>query len=1050
MKKITRFSSFLSVLLVFSIAWSSIGLSVLAYERKSVNFEQIRTGIISDNNGTTFNKINSSSKEIKSLSPDSSITKKEKQNYVEGEILVQYKSNRINLETSSGRMAELSFISSKSLEKKEDIRKNNISVLRIKDNKSVEQKIAELKNDPNVEYAQPNFQYYPREINTNDPYKDFLWGLDNFGQLVNGVTGVSDADINAPEAWLLFENSTTTSPIIAIIDSGVAYNHPDLSGNMWDGSSCLDENGNIMGGCNHGYDYEDNDTIPLPTSDSHGTHIAGTIAALKNNAKGIIGVSPTAKIMAIKSRLTTDEIVKGIAFAENNGAKIINASWGLYGTSSEFYDYSLYNAIDNFSGLFVVAAGNKGYDHDDGIDGHKSYPDGFKIDTSLGAGLDNIIVVAATDQSDTLATFSDYGATSVDVGAPGKNIYSSTANSDIFSENFEVGPYNVVKDGFTTSNWSVGHDESSMVAYSDKNVPYDSSAHTWIESVDTIDLLSGNTTGATMNFTIWCDTPSSATFDDYILTTYYSNGSWYGPQKYDEDRILLDGGYSWTDSGYVGYYKNYTEDISSILSSDFRFGFDWITDSSIDNNLGCTIDDITITKYTDGSDEQYGFNDGTSMAAPHVAGLAALVWGYKPELSYLDVKGIILDTGDVLGSLDDKTVTGKRINAENALSSIIPPVISGLQVASTTPTSATVTWITDKLADSKVTYSTTTPVLSTSVFDNTLLTNHSIDLVELTASTTYYFYIESADEYGNVATSTEQSFITLEEPDTTAPVITLLGDDPVDLYVGDSYTDAGATALDDVDGDITDHIVVGGDTVDTNTKGTYVITYNVSDTAGNQADEVTRTVNVLEVPPTTTTTTTTVPPTTTTTTTAPPTTTTTVPPTTTTTTTTVPTTGSIIGGQYAASTATGPEGEVKGAATEKDSEVLEELQKKINQIIERLKSLLIQLVRSGKALPLGFEKYLAGISQIQINKISEIQRDLYLGLEGEDVKLVQSFLINQKKGSKSIILNSYGPTGYFGSVTQSALAEYQANVGIKPAIGYFGPITRNYLKSIGY
>jgi len=141
-------------------------------------------------------------------------------------------------------------------------------------------------------------------------------------------------------------------------------------------------------------------------------------------------------------------------------------------------------------------------------------------------------------------------------------------------------------------------------------------------------------------------------------------------------------------------------------------------------------------------------------------------------------------------------------------------------------------------------------------------------------------------------------------------------------------------------------------------------------------------------------------------------------------------------------------GKVLGAETVKLT--FEELKQLIDQITKKLQSLLVQLVQSGKITPSEANKYLAGVSLIQTDKASDINRDLYLGLQGEDVKLFQSFLINQKKGSKSILLSSYGSTGYFGPVTQSALAEYQASVSIRPAIGYFGPITRNYLKSIGY
>ena len=136
----------------------------------------------------------------------------------------------------------------------------------------------------------------------------------------------------APEAWATSEGNGT---IVAVIDSGVAYNHPDLINSMWNGSNCKDENGAALGGCNSGFDYEDGDKIPLPSTSSHGTHIAGTIAAVKNNSKGIIGVAPLTKIMAIKSSLTTTDNVKSINFAQQNGAKIINASWaGTYDDTS--------------------------------------------------------------------------------------------------------------------------------------------------------------------------------------------------------------------------------------------------------------------------------------------------------------------------------------------------------------------------------------------------------------------------------------------------------------------------------------------------------------------------------------------------------------------------------------------------------------------------------------------------------------------------------------------------------------------------------------------
>lgn len=644
--------SILLILSVFSANITFFSLPVLAYEKGMDKKMGVNKG---------YEKINSP-EEFKQ-------DKKEKQSYVEGEILVKYKNNKINLQTSKGRASALNFIRAKSLEKKEDLRKINTSVLRIKDGKTVEQKIAELKNDQNVEYAQPNFQYYPLSIDADDTYKNDLWGLDNTGQNINAVSGTNDADIDAPEAWTIDEG-TNASVIVAVIDTGVAYIHPDLLNNMWNGTNCKDENGDILSDCNHGYDYEDNDKTPLPTNSSHGTHIAGIIAAVKNNGKGIIGVAPNAKIMALRSSLTTNEIVKGINFAKQNGAKIINASWGGGSDNcNDTFDQALYEAIQNFDGLFMAAAGNDSFEHDGLTYFH--FPSDYGHTTSCWTGLNNLISVAATDQDDNLANFSDYGAAFVDIGAPGVNIYSTIIpDSLVMSENFEGADYQITTGGTTQDQWSIGNDGWSKVAYSDSYTPYDTNAFTWMMSKDIIDLSNNTIKGATLSFTVWCDTPSSATFDDYILTQHFSNGDWSNSVMYNEDKIRTDGGFFWMDSGYDGYYKNYTENISDHLSSDFAFAFTWNTNPSIDNNLGCTIDDIKITKYSNDSDELYDYFQGTSMAAPHVAGLAALVWGYKPELSYAEVKNTILTNGDNLASLSGKTVTGKRINAFNALNSL--------------------------------------------------------------------------------------------------------------------------------------------------------------------------------------------------------------------------------------------------------------------------------------------------------------------------------------------------------------------------------------------
>jgi len=743
-----------------------------------------------------------------------------KEAYVPGEVLVKFKKNRINLSGFRGKVGVKAFSMKKDLDVKDTIKKANITVMESEKGESVEQMIDRLKDDPNVEHVQPNFRYYPRTINTNDTHKDLLWGLDNAGQSVNGTSGTNDADIDAPEAWSISEGSN--SVIVAVIDSGVNYNHPELAGNMWDGSSCKDDNGNVLGGCNHGYDYLDDDKTPLPITSSHGTHISGTISAVKNNNRGTIGVSPKAEIMAVKAgndTFTTSTIIKSINFAEQNGADVINASWGSYGTSGGLYDQDVYNAISGFTGLFVVAAGNEGFDHDDGVDAHKSYPDGFKLTTPIGPGLDNIIAVAATDQNDGIASFSDYGATSVDVGAPGTNIYSTVADIEVLNEDFEsVTPPAVPAGWNAIDDWGTYDVGGSFgnVLYGDvNNVPYVPNAN----STTTLPPYSlNNAGGAVVDFWTRCDTELTQ-WDDYMSMEFSSDGITYNE---------ID---KWNGFGAAHFEYMVPQ---AYLTSNFTLRFRWVSDGDADSGVsgdGCWVDEIKIIKYTSGSEDIYDYMQGTSMAAPHVAGLAALIKGYNSSLTDTEIKDIILDTGDPLASLAGKTVTGKRINAYNALKEAdgTPPVITLLGDATVTLT----------VGD---TYNDAGATALDDVDEDITANIVTVNPVNTAVADTYTVTYNVSDAKGNAATEVTRTVI-VNAPDTTPPVITLVGDAVVNITVGDTYVDAGATALDNIDGDITANIVTVNP-VNTAVAGTYTVAYNVSDAAGNSATEVTRTVNV--------------------------------------------------------------------------------------------------------------------------------------------------------------------------------------------------------------
>jgi subtilisin family serine protease len=349
-------------------------------------------------------------------------------NYAPGEVLVKFRSGV----TSQLAEATHRFFGARAIKR---FRHFNLDRIKIPKDWSVQETIYWYRFDPDVEYAEPN---YIRRISLtpNDPNFDILWGLHNTGQLVNGTSGTSDADINAPEAW---ETETGSSSfVIAVLDTGADWNHEDLSNNIWSNADEIPNNG--IDDDNNGYidDVRGWDFVPFngdndPSDDNdpvyHGTHVSGTIAAEGNNGIGITGVCWTASIMPLKildeSGLGfVSDIVEAIDYAVANGAKVINVS-----LSGTFFSTPEYEAIERArdNGVLVVAAaGNSG-------DGFQSF--GWNNDILLQANypasydLENIIAVAATNQNDLLASFSNYGPVSVDVAAPGVNIYSTRAGN---------------------------------------------------------------------------------------------------------------------------------------------------------------------------------------------------------------------------------------------------------------------------------------------------------------------------------------------------------------------------------------------------------------------------------------------------------------------------------------------------------------------------------------------------------------------------------------------------------------------------------------------
>jgi subtilisin family serine protease len=278
-----------------------------------------------------------------------------------------------------------------------------------------------LDANPRVVAIAPNYRRELVDEITDEPFFASEWGLHNTGQTLSGTetkTGIADVDIDGLEALRI----TLGRPdiVVAVIDDGVDFGHPDLTGRRWVNPGETPNNGqddddNGFVDDVNGWDFCDDDaTVGPAAGGGHGTHVAGTIAGSLNGT-GVVGVAPGIKVMALKfienaSCGTDEQAIAAIDYAASFGVPVINASWGGTGRSSV-----LDLAIAQSGALFVAAAGNDGLDLDE--PGNDFYP--------AETNAPNVLSVAAIDQRGQVSDFSNYGAAAVDIGAPGSNVLSS-------------------------------------------------------------------------------------------------------------------------------------------------------------------------------------------------------------------------------------------------------------------------------------------------------------------------------------------------------------------------------------------------------------------------------------------------------------------------------------------------------------------------------------------------------------------------------------------------------------------------------------------------
>ena len=633
--------------------------------------------------------------------------------YIPDEVVIKFKKDRINLQTEIGRNKAKAFAQGRSnalapgiinrlngkpekaqrlnelssddlailnqdfFREKEQLIFANASSLKLNMDDSVMETIEELQNDPDVEYVIPNY-VFEFTSTINDPkYLTDQWGAQKI-QLQEAMNEVQE---------------TAQDVIVAVLDTGLSLNHPEFgTENLWDGSSnCKDENSQpIAGNCqNHGWDFVNNDDKPMDDY-GHGTHVAGIIGAIKN-ADGVAGTSSNVKMMIVKvgnSYGSFVNIAKGINFAEYNNAKMINASFS--GSKSPI---GLLSAVASFTqeNLFIAAAGNEKQDNDV----MNSYPANYAFD--------NLISVGATESNDSIwdeGSFgSNYGATQVDIAAPGSNIMSTYLTREVkLNEGFLLGSMGgfekVILDPPTPNYWDAviwGSIDGEL--YSDmENFPNDENSTTHYTAnmnasviSPSVDLSGAIDDTAVVHFDVWCDTePKGSKTDqpDYLDVFAISPN---GEVKLNIDAPISEDYLSDLDrpdesrNGLVGIIAEHTDTNKGLgyvipdehVTSATQLKFVWHTDGGDVGGpyRGCAIDNVKVIVF---DEDTYYSTSGTSMAAPFVTGVAAMIMGAYPDLTASQVKEIIMQSGDYVSDLDPVTGThpiasGKRLNAYRAL-----------------------------------------------------------------------------------------------------------------------------------------------------------------------------------------------------------------------------------------------------------------------------------------------------------------------------------------------------------------------------------------------
>ena len=476
-----------------------------------------------------------------------------------------------------------------------------------------------MRADPAVEVAEPNYirRLYDMRV-PNDAYFGRLWGLHNTGQAVNGSPGTPQADIGFLTAWGL-ASTATNEVVVGVVDTGLDYTHPDLAGNLWTNArevpgNGLDDDGNGYVDDVHGYNFADGNS-DIQDSGFHGTHVSGTIAAAGNNGLGVIGVDFHAHLMALKvsndgSSVISSAFLGALQYAtlmKGRGVNVValNASFGGGGSSTTEHD--AIQAAGNAGIILCVAAGNDTNNNDTVA----VYPASYR--------LSNMIVVAACDSSNALASFSNYGASSVDLAAPGVNVFSTTPVSQPGTDS---------------------HVQQGATVYTANSLTY--GGMTTLPGI----------TGSVYN----CGLGNPAEFPAAV------NGNIALIQRGTLNFSVKVSNATAAGARAAIIYNNVTGNFNGTLGSAGT----WLPVVSLSQSDGQALlaslpTQATVVNAVD-PNLIYQFLDGTSMATPHVSGAVAFAaMNFPTESVAARIQRVLAHTTPV-AALKGKTVTGGRLN----------------------------------------------------------------------------------------------------------------------------------------------------------------------------------------------------------------------------------------------------------------------------------------------------------------------------------------------------------------------------------------------------